>query len=292
MKSLYSKSLFAAACLTFSNLYCHFSLGGEVIVVVDKKANQLSLGEYNDGKIDIKQSFHATLGQKIGDKMSEGDLKTPEGIYEFMFRSAAPALKPNFGPLAIYVSYPNVMDKRGDKTGFDILVHGTDDPSRLEKNFDSKGCVVLDNANVKTVSDSVELKKTKIIITKDYSALNNFARLEKAKSFLNGWLEAWSSKNVDQYLEYYADEFTMDRMNRIQYGKYKASLNEKYDTIKVTAEAPHFYFHEKYDLVEFIQNYHSTLKNGATAFSMKAKKRLWLQDRNGHYRIVVEESVK
>jgi murein L,D-transpeptidase YafK len=264
----------------------------EVVVVVDKKKNQTHLANYVDGQLQLIQTFRCTIGQRIGDKMFEGDLKTPEGIYDFLFRSQAPDLKPKFGPLAIYVGYPNVMDKRGDKTGFDILLHGTDDPARLEKQFDSKGCVVLDNDNVKVVSDSIELKKTKIIITRDYEALSNFSRLPNAKLFLDTWLKAWSSKDIDNYIELYADEFKIDSMNRMQYGKYKSALNEKYDKIEVSSEDPRFYFHEKYDLIEFTQNYRSTFKNGATAFAMKAKKRLWLQERNGHYRIVMEEAVK
>lgn len=264
----------------------------ETVVVVDKKTNQLHLTNYNNGKLEVVQSFHATLGKRIGDKMMEGDLKTPEGIYDFLYKAEAPALKPMFGPLAIYVGYPNVMDHNGAKTGFDILVHGTDDPSRLEKQFDSKGCVVLDNNNVKIVSENVIPRKTKIIISADFQSLADFARLPKAEAFLKEWLEAWSSKNIDRYLELYADEFKLDHMNRMQYGKYKAALNDKYDAIQVTAENTRFYFHEKYDLIEFTQNYRSTFKNGATAFQMKAKKRLWIQDRNGHYRIVIEESVK
>ena len=264
----------------------------EVVVVVDKKKNQTHLANYEEGRLEIVQTFRTTLGQKIGDKLIEGDLKTPEGIYEFLFRAKAPDLKAMFGPLAIYVSYPNAMDKRGDKTGFDILIHGTDDPARLEKLFDSKGCVVLDNENVKIVSDNIELKKTKIIITRDYGALSDFSRLQKAETFLNDWLKAWSTKDISAYVESYADEFSIDKMNRIQYAKYKASLADKYDTIQVTAENPRFYFHEKYDLIEFTQNYRSTFKNGATAFQMKARKRLYLQDRNGHYRIVMEEAVK
>lgn len=264
----------------------------ELVVVVDKKSFQLHLTNYNDGRLDIVKSFRATMGQKIGDKLMEGDLKTPEGIYEFLFRAHAPQLKAMFGPLAIYVSYPNVMDKNGQKTGFDILVHGTDDPSRLERQFDSKGCVVLDNENVKTVSDLVKLKNTKVIITKDFSALQNTPRLERAKKFFAAWLEAWSNKDLSTYIESYADEFRMDGMNRLAYAKYKDSLNQRYESIKVEATDVRYYFHEKYDLISFTQHYSSTLPGGKPAYSGTSRKNLWLQERNGAYRIVVEETRK
>ena len=262
------------------------------VVVMDKKANQLHLTNYQDGKLTIIKTFRATTGQKIGDKLMEGDLKTPEGIYEFLYSAHAPQLKPIFGPLAIYIAYPNVMDKNGSKTGFDILLHGTDDPSRLERPFDSKGCVVLDNENVKIVADVVKMKDTKIIITKDFANLQNHPRLEKAKAFFEKWIKAWSSKDLSTYIESYADEYRSDGMNRLAFSKYKDSLNQKYETIDVKAENVRFYFHEKYDLITFVQHYNSTFKGGAQAYSGSSHKNLYLQERNGEYRIIVEEPKK
>ena len=263
--------------------------GKDLVVVVDKKTHQLHMTNYRDGRLEILKSFRATLGQKIGDKMLEGDLKTPEGIYEFLFRAQAPQLKAMFGPLAIYVSYPNVMDKGGKKTGFDILVHGTDDPARLEKLFDSKGCVVLDNHNVKEVSDAVKLKDTKIIITKDFAALQNTPRVDRAKAFFQKWLQAWSSKDLTTYIESYADEFMEGKMHRMEFAKYKDSLNKKYDTIQVTATDVRYYFHEKYDLITFTQHYKSTFAGGKPAYTGTSKKSLYIQERNGEYRILVED---
>lgn len=266
--------------------------GKDIVVVVDKKTNQLHVTNYNDGRLDILKSYHATMGQKIGDKLMEGDLKTPEGIYEFLYRSYPPQLKPIFGSLAVYIAYPNVMDKAGKKTGFDILLHGTDDPSRLEKNYDSKGCVVLDNGYVKEVSDLIKLRDTKIIITKDFSQLVNTPRIEKAKEFFSNWIKAWSAKDLTGYIEAYADEFHEGKMNRMEYAKYKDSLNKKYDTINVTASNVHYYFHEKYDMVTFTQHYKSTFKGGIPAYNGASKKTLYIQERNGVYRILVEDSQK
>ena len=184
------------------------------------------------------------------------------------------------------------MDKNGRKTGFDILVHGTDDPSRLERAFDSKGCVVLDNENVQSLANLIKLKNTKIIITKDFAPLAKSPRLEKAKNFFNQWLTAWSNKDLSTYIESYADEFRMDNMNRLAYSKYKQSLNEKYETIHVEASNLKFFFHEKYDLISFTKHYKSTLKGGIPAYTGESNKYLYIQERNGHYRILLEETKK
>jgi murein L,D-transpeptidase YafK len=262
------------------------------VVVVDKKTFQTHLANYNDGHLDIVKTFRTTMGKVMGDKIMEGDEKTPEGIYEFLYRAQAPQLKPKFGPLALYVGYPNAMDKYGAKTGFDILIHGTDTPERLQKQFDSLGCMVLDNDNVRTISDNVKMKDTKLIITKDWSKLADASRLPKAQQFFDRWIKAWSNKDLSTYIESYADEFRMDGMNRLAYAKYKEALNRKYEAINVTATDVKYYFHEKYDLITYTQHYSSTFPGGKAAYSGESSKKLYLQDRNGHYRIIVEESGK
>lgn len=292
MKTLFLSIIYALALIPLSQANAAVPGLSDPIVVVDKKTNQTHLANYVDGRLEIVKTFRTTLGQKVGDKIMEGDLKTPEGIYEFLFRSQPPALKPKFGPLAIYVSYPNSMDKTGSKTGFDIMVHGTDDPARLEKAFDSLGCVVLDNENVKVVSDSIKLKDTKVIITKDFAPLQSSPRLGKAKAFFEQWLNAWSTKDNAGYIDSYADEFRMDGMNKLAFAKYKDALNKKYESIQVKASDVRFYFHEKYDLITFTQTYSSTFPGGGQAYSGVSQKNLYIQERNGQYKIVLEENRK
>ncbi|MGZ3683245.1 MAG: L,D-transpeptidase family protein [Bdellovibrionota bacterium] len=264
----------------------------ESVVVVDKKANQIQLCNYNDGRLDIVKTYRATFGKSVGDKLWEGDLKTPEGIYDLPFFKKAPQLGKKFGPLAIYIGYPNSMDKHGAKTGDQIMLHGTDDPARLERQFDSLGCVVTDNVNVKEIADEIKPGQTKIVITRSWETLKDFSRLPKAKKFLQDWLNAWSSKDLGGYIESYADEYIPQKAgrNRNEFAHYKDSLNKKYGTIKVTASNVRYYFHEKYDLITFTQDYSSTFPNGKPAYSGTSRKNLFIQERNGNYRIVTEEN--
>ncbi len=174
----------------------------DVVIVVDKKVNKLYLAKNKATGLEVFKTFDATLGQVIGDKNIEGDRKTPEGIYQFQFRSLpSNGLKPKFGSMALYVSYPNVLDRKGRKTGFDILIHGTNDPSRLEKKYDSLGCVIVLNEQIEELWPYVRLKETKLIITRDFEAQRNPSRRAKAQKFLDEWLTAWSSKDIDKYVD-------------------------------------------------------------------------------------------
>jgi murein L,D-transpeptidase YafK len=205
-----------------------------------------------------------------------------------------PQLGKKFGPLALYIGYPNSMDKHGAKTGDQIMLHGTDDPTRLERAQDSLGCVVTANDNVKEISDEIKLHDTKIIITRDWEKLKDSPRLALAKVFFQKWLDAWSNKDLPGYIESYAEEYIPQAAghNRNEFAHYKDSLNKKYGTIKVTASDVRYYFHEKYDLITYTQHYSSTFPNGAPAFSGSERKNLFIQERNGQYRIVTEEQQK
>lgn len=287
-------TLLGLAVLSAAAPQAHASLAGlsDPVVVVDKKTNKIHLANYGEGGFEILKTYRATFGKNNGDKLWEGDEKTPEGIYDFLYQKVPTQKK--FGPLALYIGYPNSMDRYGSKTGNQILLHGTDDPSRLERPFDSLGCVVTDNENVAEVASNVKIKDTKIIITRDFEQVKNGVRLQKAKAFFQHWLDAWSNKDLVGYIESYADEYIPQQAgrNRNEFAKYKANLNKTYGTIKVTATDVKYFFHEKYDLITFTQHYESTFPNGKPAYSGVAKKNLYIQERNGHYKIVTEEQQK
>lgn len=264
-----------------------------VVIVVDKKENKLHLAKNKPSGLEVFQSYDATLGQVLGDKNVEGDRKTPEGIYQFEFRSLpSTGLKPKFGSMALYVNYPNVVDRRGKKTGFDILIHGTNDPDRLKKKYDSLGCIVVANEQIDAIWPYVRLKDTKLIVTRDFSALQSPTRKGKAKAFLDQWITAWSSKDIDTYIDSYAYEFTYDKMDRLTYGKYKDRLNKIYESINVKADNVQYFFHEKYDVIRFDQTYESTLPGGKKGYFLEATKELYIQERNGQYKILAEVTVK
>jgi murein L,D-transpeptidase YafK len=100
---------------------------GLPVVIVDKAKYELHLANYKNG-LEIFKTFKVTIGKNSGDKQIEGDQKTPEGIYRFSAKYGRQNLKPKFGAMAFYIDYPNAFDRREKKTGFDIMLHSTDDP--------------------------------------------------------------------------------------------------------------------------------------------------------------------
>ncbi|HZR78930.1 MAG TPA: L,D-transpeptidase family protein, partial [Chthoniobacterales bacterium] len=90
-------------------------------ILVEKSARRLSVFAAGE-KL---KSYHIALGRSpIGAKEREGDMKTPEGLYQIDARNPQSDYH-----LALHVSYPSEEDTeraagRGVNAGFDIMVHG------------------------------------------------------------------------------------------------------------------------------------------------------------------------
>ena len=90
-------------------------------VVVEKSARRLSIFR-NGNQVKI---YRIALGRNpLGAKQEEGDMKTPEGIYEIDGRNPQSSFH-----LALHISYPSDEDKEraaahGVSAGFDIMIHG------------------------------------------------------------------------------------------------------------------------------------------------------------------------
>jgi len=259
-------------------------------LVLDKKTNTLELTEYKEDQYDIIKKWHATIGKVVGDKEEEGDLKTPEGIYFFTARLRPPSIKPKFGKMALYMDYPNFYDQMAGRTGHDIMLHATDEPERLEKNYDSEGCVVIQNEEILDLEKYVTLQMTPFIIYGDKSKESRMpASGQSINDFFQSWIDAWENKKIDEYSGHYHSSFQSGGMSWAQWKEYKNGLNKRYATIKVNPKEVHYFNHPKYSVILFQQNYESQRENGKKAFVSKGVKRLYVGKENGQFKIIAEE---
>jgi murein L,D-transpeptidase YafK len=262
-------------------------------LLVDKKTNLLYVTETVGGTYKVLKTFHATLGKVKGDKEDEGDLKTPEGVYTFKAKLFPPSLKPKFGKLAFYVNYPNAYDDIAGHTGFDIMLHATNEPDRLKQNYDSEGCVVVKNEEIEEISPFIRLGLTPILIFQELSqdVKNEYwnpGAHEPLKQFFTSWIKAWENKEIDAYADHYHSAFTGKGMDLPAWKKYKASLNQAYETIQVGPEDILYYRHPKYSVVTFTQNYRSKFKNGSWGHKSRGTKILYIGEESGKPKIIAE----
>ena len=102
------------------------------------------------------------------------------------------------------------------------------------------------------------------------------------EEMIDGWLKAWSAKDIRQYGKYYAKGFHANGKNRKAWLRYKNRLNKKYDFIKVTKENLAIQEGNDKSTATFLQIYQSP------NYKAKGTKRLVLIREDGQWKIFRE----
>jgi len=196
------------------------------ILVCDKSKSTLSLYTKDTANKYSKQNTYSAFTGKVkGDKLTEGDLRTPIGIYNITKKISN--VDSFYGPLAFVTSYPNMYDKYRGKNGSGIWIHGL--PTEQKRDEFTKGCIAIDNTSIKCLDREIKIDKTLLIINpKDKHKEVSKEDLTVILSNLYEWRYAWLYSDLQNYLKFYADDFKrFDGMNFKQFEKYKKRIFKK-----------------------------------------------------------------
>ncbi|MBD3823021.1 MAG: L,D-transpeptidase family protein [Epsilonproteobacteria bacterium] len=178
--------------------------GYSYILTCDKNSSTLTLYKMNNEGFEPDKEFNAFTGKYKGDKVKEGDLRTPTGIYTFTKK--IDKLDSFYGPLAYVTSYPNVYDKYNGKNGSGIWLHGL--PIEQEREEYTKGCIAIENPSLLALDKKINYEKTLLIIKN--SKENNTISKETIGSILAqlyAWRYSWAYNDIKSYLSFYSDDF-------------------------------------------------------------------------------------
>jgi murein L,D-transpeptidase YafK len=133
-------------------------------LIVSKNEGLLKLIKKEKETYKTIKEISVAIGLSEGDKVKEGDKKTPTGIY-FSTRRIEREDIPSeeYGARAFILNYPNIIDEVFlNKGGSGIWLHGTDEKI-IKKNL-SRGCIVMSNKDIIFISNYIISNKTPIII--------------------------------------------------------------------------------------------------------------------------------
>lgn len=257
-------------------------------VVVDTRRARLYVYRNDNGTPRFVADFYASHGKAGAEKMFEGDMKTPVGVYHVVSQIDGGKLPELYGDGAFPINYPNPWDKRLGRTGYGIWLHGVpyDTYSRPPKA--SEGCVVLANQDFNALSNYVQVGLTPVIISNEIEWLN-LDDWQSERTSLNAaieaWRQDWESRDVERYLAHYARDFKSDNQNLAQWKQRKRTVGQGKSWIKVGINRVSMLRSPGNDgVVEVIfeQEYKS---NNFTDTSRK--RQYWIKE-NGQWRIAYE----
>ena len=191
--------------------------------------------------------------------------------------------------MAFLLNFPNSFDQLAGRSGSGIMLHATNEPDRLSKDYDSEGCVVVRNEEIAQISPEIRLGLTPVLIfaelTPEYWKPGQDQALQK---FFRSWIDAWESRSIDAYITHYHSEFSAQGKDKAAWKAYKGSLNSKYSSISIGPEDVHYYTHPKYSVITFTQNYRSKLKAGGSGHISRGTKILYIAQEAGVPKIISE----
>jgi murein L,D-transpeptidase YafK len=258
-------------------------------IVVDTSKSTLYLYENVDGEPKYVADYYISVGKKGTDKVSEGDQRTPLGVYFINSKLNKEQLTDFYGPGAFPLSYPNEWDKRQGRDGHGIWLHGTPSDTYSRPPRASNGCVVLNNNDFLQIGKHVNIGHTPVIITgqMDWSDDNDRKDRKELMDTIEKWRKDWASLNTDAYLAHYAPDFATSDTKRAAFAQQKRLVNSGKSWVKVElSNVSVFTYPNQQNLVvvNFEQDYSSN------NLSNHMNKRQYWMKRDNKWQIVYEGS--
>lgn len=199
------------------------------ILTCNKEKSTLNLYiKDSNSTYNFQKEYGAYTGKIKGDKIKEGDLKTPIGIYKILKKlSTENKLDSFYGPLAFVTSYPNTYDKYRGKNGHGIWIHGL--PTQQTRDEFTKGCIAINNSNIECLGRRINIEDTLLIINSNEVMQDTSKEmLSLILSQLYEWRYSWIYGDIDGYINFYANEFIrFDGMDFDRFKSYKSRIFKK-----------------------------------------------------------------
>ena len=262
------------------------------IVTVDMSSSRLYLFQNRKGVPHLINDFYVTIGKQGVGKYVEGDQKTPVGVYFVTDYIDSGELPDLYGDGAFPIDYPNAWDRRHNRTGYGIWLHGTPSNTYSRPPRDSNGCVIVSNQDLNTLAPYLEAGKTPVLLTNEIkwiSIAEYKSRQQKYARFVEQWRSDWESMNVDSYLQHYSRDYSGLGKDYESWVEYKRRVNSSKEFIKVDLyDTSMFIYPGEPDLlvVTFDQDYRSD--NYHRRFT---KRQYWRRSKDGTWKIIYEGSV-
>ena len=263
-------------------------------LVVDKKREKLYVVAQRKSLPIVVRVFPCITGKRPGDKLREGDQRTPEGIYYPIKYIPKRKLSPIYGIGAYVLNYPNYLDKRLGKGGHGIWIHGTNNPNRPPRS--SNGCIVLKNKYLKELKKYIKLFETPVIVVdglKKAPSKNILEERKKLLKFLINWKKAWenSVKDINTYFSFYSKKLITPYGNYENWKRHKLRVTRRKTWIKVSLDDIQILKDGRFNLfgyknvyvISFLQHYMSNNYNSTD------RKVLYVINENGKWKILAEE---
>ncbi len=259
-------------------------------VVVDTQKARLYLYQNDNGTPRFVADYYISHGKLGVEKLTEGDKKTPIGVYHVTSSLPRQKLPDLYGNGAYPLNYPNEWDKKMGRKGHGIWLHGTPSDTFSRPPKASDGCVVLANTDLDALAKNLQIGSTPVIISNsiEWLSLDDWqTERQSLLTMIDEWRRDWESLDLERYASHYARDFKSDGKDLDAWLAQKKKVNAGKQWIKVATNNISMFRNpgkDDYVVVTFEQDYlSSNLSN------RMQKRQYWIKD-GGRWKIVSEDA--
>lgn len=257
-------------------------------IVVDTDNSRLYLYSNDNGLPRYVADYYITIGKNGIQKQSEGDKRTPLGVY-FTGAKLTQKLADIYGDAAYPLSYPNEWDRRQGKTGSGIWVHGTPQDTYSRPPNASDGCVVVSNPDLDSMSPILQKGDVPVIIAQNLRWVSPQSLMAKKNDVLNAletWRQDWQSQNTEMYLSHYSQQFATNDMTFSQWAIAKRRIQASKPKVDVKISNVSVFNYPNNNKPMVVVTFNQSFKNAILDSQMR-KRQYWVQE-NQRWKIIYE----
>lgn len=258
------------------------------IILFDAQQSRLYVFKNDNGQPQLVADYYASSGRGGMNKQSEGDNRTPSGVYKITQVLDDEQLPELYGRNAYTLNYPNSWDQLQNRDGYGIWLHGVPRITYSRPPETSRGCVVSSNQAIQALNDYIKAGTTPAILANQVDWLDKqqwSAHQQNLLSVVRRWRDDWQSLDVEKYLSHYSKHYVDKKYDYLQMAKRTRKNAEKKTFVEVVLKDFDLMLYSKEPelfLAQFHQDYHSN--NYKISYR---KQQLWrLED--GVWKIVFE----
>ncbi len=261
------------------------------IFIADSNAATLYRFERSESGMEVVQESYMSIGQRGVGKNRAGDRRTPLGIYFVVDQLDTSRLHEKYGVTAFPLDYPNIWDRKKERTGDGIWVHGVSSGGGKRPALDTDGCIALPNAELSALADKFESFVTPVIITReirwaDAQTIDEI-RLE-LRDAIDSWARHYGNAELHAYLSLYADDFSYRGMNLGEWASFRLQTFEERGAVRITVNELLLLADPEEDGL-VLSRFEQTM-SGPEIGGRSIKRLYWRRNSDGEWKIVAEDN--
>lgn len=260
-------------------------------IVVDADKSRLYVYRNENGKPSYVADYYVTIGKNGSEKHSEGDKRTPLGVY-FASKKLSKKLPDFYGDAAYPLNYPNEWDNHQGKKGGGIWLHGTPSNTYSRPPRASDGCVVMANPDLKSLAPILQNGKTLVIIANNLQWLDAdqaATQKQELSDALEAWRQDWESQNTDNYLAHYSQKFFSQSTDLAGWAEYKRHIQAKKPKVDIKLSNISMFRYPDNALQMAVVNFEQSYRSDNLVSHIQ-KRQYWVLE-NNQWKIMYEGSV-